>query len=377
MIEPGDTTRSSAPLYTLPRSRYRRFVDDLVLTILVSTSAGVLVDVIFGKPAELYSQAMYSLTVGIVALVIVDVARLLVWDDPVRRRRWLLPLSMIAVASAPVGHYCALIVGDFILAERWPRHAMPLVWPVHMVLFALLSVGVTMFLILNRERVERITAERAEARAHAGAVERQALLGQLRLQQAQIEPHMLFNALANLQALVVSDPRMARQMLDHLIRFLRANLTATRHDHIALAQEFDAIDAYLGVMKIRMGERLRYQCVLPDALRAVRLPPMLLQPLVENAIIHGLEPKIDGGEIVIRAAIRAGALCLTIADTGLGFAVEEPCDATDEEAVHRGIGMDTTRERLRVLYGARAGLVLVPDQADGALVQLTLPLEFI
>jgi len=190
----------------------------------------------------------------------------------------------------------------------------------------------------------------------------------LRLLQAQIEPHMLFNTLANLQGLIAIDPDRANTMLEQLIHYLRATLGAARSESTTLADEFAAMDAYLGLMQVRMGERLSYRLELPAALRQARLPPMLLQPLVENAIVHGLEPKIEGGEVRIAAEARDGLLDLRILDTGLGL-------GQSGHGGGGGVGVATTRERLRVLYGERAGVVLMPAQPQGTLVRLTFPLE--
>jgi sensor histidine kinase YesM len=180
---------------------------------------------------------------------------------------------------------------------------------------------------------------------------------------------MLFNTLANLQGLIAIDPQQANRMLDHLIQYLRATLSATRAETTTLAQEFDAAEAYLGLMAVRMGARLSYRCVLPAALRGARLPAMLLQPLVENAIIHGLEPKIEGGTVTVEARAHDGVLEICVTDTGLGL------DDTEPAAKGTGVGVTTTRERLRALYGARAALALTPAQPHGVLARLTLPLE--
>jgi sensor histidine kinase YesM len=239
-----------------------------------------------------------------------------------------------------------------------------------MILFTLLAIFTLALLVVNRERVDRIKIERSEAHARAETVERQALQAQLRLLQAQIEPHMLFNTLANLRGLIAIDPQRAGQMLDQLIQYLRATLSASRAETTTLDQEFAALDAYLGLMSVRMGARLAYRCTLPDALRGARLPTMLLQPLVENAIVHGLEPKVDGGMVAIEACARGALLEITVADTGLGLEV-------DGAAARQGggVGLATTRERLQVLYGARAGVELSAASPHGALACLTLPLE--
>jgi sensor histidine kinase YesM len=314
---------------------------------------------------------VYSICVGMVALVVLDGLRFTLLDDPVRRRRWLVPCLVLLVAMAPVAHYSGISLGSLILGQplpdlsRYPNdHGQK-----GMIGLTLLAICAMALLILNRERVERIKLERTEARVRAETIERQALQAQLRLLQAQIEPHMLFNTLANLQGLIAIDPHAASRMLDHLIQYLRATLSATRAETTTLAQEFDAAEAYLGLMAVRMGARLSYRCILPAGLRGARLPAMLLQPLVENAIIHGLEPKIEGGTVTVEARAHDGVLEICVADTGLGL------DEALPAAKGTGVGVTTTRERLQALYGARAFLTLTPAQPHGVLARLTLPLE--
>jgi sensor histidine kinase YesM len=121
-------------------------------------------------------------------------------------------------------------------------------------------------------------------------------------------------------------------------------------------------------MSVRMGARLAYHCRLPEELKGARLPTMLLQPIVENAIVHGLEPKVDGGAITIEAARRGSLLEITVADTGLGLQAAPIRHGS-------GVGLATTRERLQVLYGPAAGVELSPASPQGAVARLTLPLE--
>ena len=352
------------------RPKLRRFADDLGLTIIVCAWFAVLITLVNGKTYQLYDQMVYSIAIGVIALAILDGVRLTVLDDPARRRRWLLPCAVLFVATAPFAHFCGIVIGSLILGNPIPDLSnYPNRGDKGMILFALLAIALMALLIVNRERVERIKLERGEARARAETIERQALQAQLRLLQAQIEPHMLFNTLANLQGLIAIDPQQASRMLDHLIQYLRATLSATRAETTTLAQEFEAAEAYLGLMAIRMGARLSYRCTLPPDLRGARLPAMLLQPLVENAIIHGLEPKIDGGTVTVEASARAGLLEICVSDTGLGL------PETPAPAKGTGVGVTTTRERLQVLYGARAALTLIPAQPHGVLARLTLPLE--
>lgn len=353
------------------RPLWRRVADDVGLTVIVCILIAVLITLVNGRTFELYDQMVYSICVGLVGLVVLDGLRFALLDDPARRRRWLVPCLVALVAMAPVAHYCGISLGCLLLGQPLPDlseypndHGQK-----GMIGLTFLAISAMALLILNRERVERIKLERTEAKARAETIERQALQAQLRLLQAQIEPHMLFNTLANLQGLIAIDPQQASQMLDHLIQYLRATLSATRAETTTLAQEFEAAEAYLGLMAVRMGSRLAYRCVLPADLRNARLPAMLLQPLVENAIIHGLEPKIEGGTVTVEASARAGLLEICVSDTGLGL------DSTQPAAKGTGVGVTTTRERLQVLYGARAALTLIPAQPHGVLARLTLPLE--
>jgi F0F1-type ATP synthase assembly protein I len=354
-----------------PGTKLRRLADDAGLTIIVCVVAAILITLVNGKTWELYDQMVYSVCIGLIALAILDGVRLTVLDDPQRRRRWLVPGIVLLVATAPFAHFCGIVVGSLLLGHDIPDlHDYPNNKGQRgMILFTLLGTGVMALMIMNRERVARIKLERTEAKARAETIERQALQAQLRLLQAQIEPHMLFNTLANLQGLIAIDPQQASRMLDHLIQYLRATLSATRAESTTLAQEFEAAEAYLGLMAVRMGPRLAYRCILPAELRSARLPAMLLQPLVENAIIHGLEPKIDGGTVTVEASARAGLLEICVSDTGLGL------DDTQTAAKGTGVGVTTTRERLQVLYGPRAALTLIPAQPHGVLARLTLPLE--
>ena len=191
---------------------------------------------------------------------------------------------------------------------------------------------------------------------------------QLQMLQAQIEPHMLFNTLANLQGLIAADPPRAQSMLDQLIQYLRATLTASRSQATTLAQEFALLDAYLGLMKVRMGARLSYALELPEELRGLSVPPMLLQPLVENAIKHGLEPKVEGGLVSIRAERDGNQLRLSVCDTGLGL------DGTPAHSNSTHVGVSNVRERLHALYGNRADFSLIPNTPEGVIAQLTIPL---
>ncbi len=208
----------------------------------------------------------------------------------------------------------------------------------------------------------------ADREAAALTAQRQAAEHQLKLLESQLEPHMLFNTLANLRVLIGMDPPRAQLMLDRLIAFLRATLNASRASQHPLSAEFTRLADYLALMKVRMGERLQTQFDLPDELAATAVPPLLLQPLVENCIKHGLEPNVAGGLVCVSAARDGDTLVLRVRDTGAGL-----CDAPSDGT---RFGLVQVRERLATLYGERASLTLqnAPDANGGTLATIRLPL---
>ncbi len=214
-----------------------------------------------------------------------------------------------------------------------------------------------------RERSARAEAELEREKARVGQVEREAALANLRALQAQIEPHFLFNTLANVTSLIDPDPAKAKRMLESFNLFLRSSLAATRNETTTLGEEATLIAAYLDVLQVRMGARLAYSVDVPTALAAFSIAPMLLQPVVENAIKHGLEPKIDGGSVSFRVREEAGHVVIEIADTGVGFA----------PTTRGGVGLTNLRGRLALLYGSDASLEISEVRPAGTRVRVSLP----
>jgi LytS/YehU family sensor histidine kinase len=235
-------------------------------------------------------------------------------------------------------------------------------------LLSLASVSLVISVVLSviffwRERSAVAAAALARERERFERIERETVSANLRALQAQIEPHFLFNTLANVTSLIDPDPAKARRMLESFIRFLRSSLGATRAESTTLADEGDLMAAYLDVLQIRMGRRLRYEIDIPPELHGFSLPPMLLQPVVENSIRHGLEPKMDGGVVKVRAWREGGAVVIEIADSGVGFAA----------TTRGGVGLTNLRDRLRLLYGDRASLAIGESDGGGSSVTMTLP----
>jgi len=213
-----------------------------------------------------------------------------------------------------------------------------------------------------------LAAERArlqrELLAHEESARRLAE-AELKLLQAQIEPHFLFNTLSNVLGLVDSDPPRAKRMLRNLTGYLRGSLRRTRAGATTLGEELDLVHAYLEIQAVRMGDRLVFGLSCPEELRGLPLPPLLVQPLVENALRHGLEPKPGGGGVWVSAARQDGALVLEVRDDGLGLDPHQPA----------GVGLTNVRERVRAVSGGRGALSLHPMGTGGLAVRITLPLD--
>lgn len=206
----------------------------------------------------------------------------------------------------------------------------------------------------------------AAAQVEAEHARRVAAETQLLLLQAQLEPHMLFNTLANLRVLIGLDAARAQAMLDQLIAFLRATLEASRVGSHALRDEFARLRDYLSLMQVRMGDRLQSRFELPDELAPLHLPALLLQPLVENAIKHGLEPKIEGGTLSVEALLQGEDCLLIVSDSGRGqFATTETAGT--------GFGLQQVRDRLQARYGEAAGLSLSYPLDGGCRIEIHIP----
>ena len=231
------------------------------------------------------------------------------------------------------------------------------------IILGILFGSIISYFFYSREKISAGDALVQEERIKRLLVEKKAAETDLRLLQAQIEPHFLFNTLSNVLSLLESDRQTAKEMLLDLTRYLRISLSRSREDQTTIGQEMDTVRAYLNIFKVRMGERLRFTIEVADNAASTLFPPMLVQPLVENAVKHGLEPKVEGGEITIRVAENGDGLRVEILDTGVGFQGETAS----------GVGLANVRERLHTLYGNRARLTLEGNQPSGVKACIEVP----
>jgi hypothetical protein len=215
---------------------------------------------------------------------------------------------------------------------------------------------------ITRRVAERRKVEEDQVRETA--TDKELAVAKLSLLNAQVEPHFLYNTLASAQVLTRSDPARADQLLGHLIVYLRNSVPRPEDSISTLGEELERARAYLEILRIRMGERLALQIQVPEQLKGVPMPPMMLQTLVENAIKHGLEPVTGGGTIWIIARESGGRASVTVADDGRGFS---------EDGGGTGIGLKNIRERLRLAYGDAASFAIVANFPRGVAATITLP----
>jgi sensor histidine kinase YesM len=211
--------------------------------------------------------------------------------------------------------------------------------------------------VRSLEALQRADAERAR-------LEQQTLQARLKTLEAQVEPHFLFNTLANLRRLYETDPEAGEAMMERLMRYLQTALPSMRDERSTLAREAQLIEAYLELQQVRMGRRLAYGIDIAPALRPLQVPPMMLLTLVENAIKHGLAPQREGGRVDVRARLDGPQLRLEVADTGRGFG---------GGTSGGGTGLANIRARLAARFGTAAEITLTAGAPRGLLAAIRMP----
>jgi hypothetical protein len=338
--------------------------------------------IVFMQPIILYAQSIpFGLMVLqtaiadqakalclLVAIVIADRAV----DAGARRRRAYL---LAALAGCLAG---IVVTEPFTWA--WRTYMLPDLWPakrawlhgtralIYHPIFALthwLLVGSAVVFLYADRRAARKTAQLLRD-AELDRIRRSKLAIESRLQamQARVEPQFLFNTLAQVERLYETEPKLAGRMLDDLIAYLRAAMPLMRDTASTVGQEIDLVRAYLDIARIRLGDRLAVQIDAPPGIRGLRMPPMMLLPLVDHAIVYGLDESTDGGSIRIGAAVHEGKLRLLIDDRGAGLLAER-----------QAAGIDAIRQRLKALYGDAARLEVRQVTAGGTQAALEVPVE--
>jgi sensor histidine kinase YesM len=337
----------------------KRFLTSLALTAVFNTVIALfLTHLGFGGGLRL--NFIFSQAIGLSMCTFILAGHYFVKRPSFARHALLLLIAMPtgAAAGAFVGAHIAGIPFSEILRGR------PAFF-IQMLFIGILFGTMITYFFFSRERLSQTEAQLREEQIKRLTLEKNTLETRLRLLQAQIEPHFLFNTLSNVLSLLESEPAKGKVMLEDLARYLRSSLSRTRERMTTLGQELDLVRAYLDIYKVRMGERLRYTIEITETLRETPFPPMLVQPLVENALKHGIEPKIEGGEIQIKAEDQGGCYRLVVGDTGSGLS---------EDSV-AGLGLTNVRERLAALFNGKARLLLEENQPSGLKVTMEIPHE--
>ena len=274
-------------------------------------------------------------------------------------RSWYMSATMYAIII-PSLWVINLSMGGKIWAY-WPMLGWGLGLTVHG-----LSVFAGRSFFGNEWQEKKVAEIMAREQLKVVSSEKQLMQAQMRMLQAQIEPHFLFNTLATIQGLIGRSPDKANLMMDNFIAYLRQSLSASRSQAGTVKQEFDLLRHYLELLKIRMGDRLQFELDVTDDLGSTPLAPMLLQPIVENAIKHGLEPKVEGGRVQVTAKRDGAQMVLSVKDNGLGFS--DHADSSGE-----GVGLSNLRERIAVLYDGHATLT-VAEANPGTEITIRAPL---
>jgi signal transduction histidine kinase len=339
-------------------SKLRHLLQVLAFCLAIAT-----LQVAFAPERPYTSTLVYSLLIGFFIWAFIDLGRHL--PPSSAETGW--PTGMTGVLLVAIGIAAGYLLGTA-LADlgcryfNWYEGAPPRNNAADLrqsVLITVMASVVGSFYFYATGRSEHLERKVAETRRHADEA-------RLRLLESQLEPHMLFNTLANLRALISTDPPRATAMLDRIITYLRATLAASRTPHHALQAEFDRLQDYLELMTVRMGPRLRYTLELPVELASHPVPALLLQPLVENSIRHGLEPKTEGGHIRIQAQRNDHHIVLQVEDDGQGL--HAPSESTGTR-----FGLVQVRERLAAEYGPSASLTLQSAEGGGTRVTLSFP----
>ena len=333
----------------------------VLLTLGVSVLFGTLNSLPATAPAA-HVTIGHAVVVGLAAMLVFGLLEQLPARPPSWLPRWILQLVGVVVA-VPVGALLAHSISmaiDVHSAHEPPQMTGLIVLIVEGLLFGpwiALGAMVRQRDVFARDQALAFELERSE-------LERNALDARLRLLQAQVEPHSLFNTLANVQALVDAGSPHASKVLASLIAYLRAAVPRMQEPATTLGQELELVRAYLELMRMRMPDRLEFTLRVDPAANALQCPPMTILTLVENAVRHGIDPSEEGGRIEIDVGVQDGRCQVRVIDTGLGLT---------STGNGLGTGLSTLRERLQLAFGGDAHLRLTEVEPHGVSAELDFP----
>jgi signal transduction histidine kinase len=332
----------------------------IVIALLLGTMAAVVLSPTFAPP---FTRVLVrTLLLSALLLLVYAAARHWVprWLPP-WLPVWIWPVVPVAVLALPATFlvYLFLLRGD-VAAILMPGRILGVVFiaasGMVLGLLAITTVGV-------RERLAEARASELQFALDRSRLEKQAVDARLALLHSQIEPHFLLNTLANVQALVETGSPRAAEVLKSMIAYLRAAMPRLQDGPATLAQELALVRAYLDLMQMRMPDRLQFTIDADTLLLPRPFPPMAVLTLVENAVQHGIDPLERGGHISVNAARRDGTWEVQVSDDGVGM----------DPRSRLGTGLSNLRERLQVVYGPAASLVLEERSSQGLCARIIVP----
>ncbi len=337
-----------------PKITRRRFLINLLATAAVNTLIAIVLTLI-GFGWAFLPMLLFSQCIGL-SIFLCNVAAFPIYRKAKRLSVQITVITIFVIIGATAGTVLGALVNGlnpFLLINEYSS-----LFSRTILISLLLGVIVSYIFIslgmLSQERVKRLEIEKTAAEA------------ELKLLQSQMEPHFLFNTLSNIIGLIDSDGNKARRMLESLTVFLRGSLLTARRRTVRLSQELDLVRSYLDIFAVRMGDRLSYVIDVPENLRDFQIPPLLLQPLVENAVKHGLEPSMQGGTITVQAIREGSSVRISVSDTGAGI---------NDKSSGSGISLGNIRERIELLYGASGHLSFEQNTPCGMKTTIELPYE--
>ncbi len=337
----------------LPSSAWRHLLYTLIWNTLVAVVLTSVAFIYLREPRFsilLFNTWVYSNVIGylihgaVVLNALILGSRQATWPTPLRFAWY----ALIAAPCVVLGYFIA----SWILRDPFGGMSDASDLRAMLVLALLISIMLSTVSIVQT-RVARADAVNRQQQLRRTEAERLATEARLRLLQAQIEPHFLFNTLANVTSLIDTDAPRAKRMLEDFTEFLRAILASIREPSTTLRRERDLLSAYLRVLEVRMGCRLKYEFAIGEDALDRPIPAMVLQPLAENAVKHGIDPAPDGGKVTIGSECCGDELLLCVTDDGVGHGPN----------TRMGVGLGSLEERLRAEYGARVRLSVDHPQA--------------
>jgi hypothetical protein len=329
-------------------------------TLFASAVVGLLLAL--GNETATYIVVFRAVLVGVAAMLAFGLLEHWPVREPRRIPRWVLQLVGIVVV-VPFAAWIAY----WLTTGGHPRFAEEEKRVVGYMMLTFMGVFFAPWIALGAMLRQREAFARTQALAfdlERSELQREALNARLRLLQAQVEPHFLFNTLANVQALVDSGSPQASTVLRSLIAYLRAAVPRLGDPATTMGQEVELVRAYLEVMQMRMPDRLTFDLRVDAAAHGLQCPPMTLLTLVENAVRHGIDPSEEGGRIDVQVRLVSGRCHLRVSDTGVGL------KATGSGL---GTGLSTLRERLRLAFGGDAELRLQEVAPNGMCAEVDFP----